>query len=149
MSKQLLILNGPNLNFLGRREPDIYGHETLVDIISQLRQRYSDRVEIQDFQSNHEGELIDRIQPAADEADLIGIVFNAGAYTHTSVALHDAIRSVSPLPVVEVHLSNVHTRESFRQTSLISSACRGVISGFGRDSYRLAVEALLEGKTDL
>lgn len=136
---KILILNGPNLNLLGVREPGIYGAATIDDCLETLRRRYPD-IEFLHYQSNVEGFLIDRLQQAMGEG-IAGCVFNAGAYTHTSVALHDAIRSVN-YPVVEVHISNVHTRESFRHTSLISAACKGVICGFGLDSYRLAVEAL-------
>lgn len=138
----VLVLNGPNLNFLGRREPQIYGHTTLTDVIDELRHRYDGTLIIDHLQSNHEGVLIDRLQAAADEPNLLGVVLNAGAYTHTSVALRDAVSSIAPLPVVEVHLSNVQAREDFRQRSLIGAVCRGVIAGFGTDSYRLAVEAL-------
>lgn len=138
----VLVLNGPNLNFLGRREPQIYGHTTLTDVIDELRRRYDGTLVIDHLQSNHEGVLIDRLQAAADEPNLLGVVLNAGAYTHTSVALRDAVSSIAPLPVVEVHLSNVQAREDFRQRSLIGAVCRGVIAGFGTDSYRLAVEAL-------
>ena len=136
--KKIEIINGPNLNLLGRREPEVYGHRSFEDFLEQLRQQYPD-VEIGYYQSNHEGDLIDRIQAVGFEAD--GIVLNAGAYTHTSIALHDAIKAV-PAPTVEVHISNVHQREEFRHKSFISAACRGVICGFGLDSYRLAVEAL-------
>ncbi|MCR4959721.1 MAG: type II 3-dehydroquinate dehydratase [Prevotella sp.] len=136
---KILIINGPNLNLLGRREPGIYGQMSFDDYLPQLRQRYPD-VEIDYFQSNIEGVLIDKMQEVGFHFD--GIVLNAGAYTHTSVALHDCIRSIKA-PVVEVHISNVHQREEFRHKSMISSACRGVICGFGLDSYRLAVEALL------
>lgn len=138
----VLVLNGPNLNFLGRREPQIYGHTTLTDVIDELRRRYDGTLVINHLQSNHEGVLIDRLQAAADEPNLLGVVLNAGAYTHTSVALRDAVSSIAPLPVVEVHLSNVQAREDFRHRSLIGAVCRGVIAGFGTDSYRLAVEAL-------
>lgn len=138
----VLVLNGPNLNFLGRREPQIYGHTTLTDVIDELRRRYNGTLVIDHLQSNHEGVLIDRLQAAADEPNLLGVVLNAGAYTHTSVALRDAVSSIAPLPVVEVHLSNVQAREDFRHRSLIGAVCRGVIAGFGTDSYRLAVEAL-------
>ena len=138
----VLVLNGPNLNFLGRREPQIYGHTTLTDVIDELRHRYDGTLVINHLQSNHEGVLIDRLQAAADEPNLLGVVLNAGAYTHTSVALRDAVSSIAPLPVVEVHLSNVQAREDFRHRSLIGAVCRGVIAGFGTDSYRLAVEAL-------
>ena len=138
----VLVLNGPNLNFLGRREPQIYGHTTLTDVIDELRRRYDGTLVIDHLQSNHEGVLIDRLQSASDEPNLLGVVLNAGAYTHTSVALRDAVSSIAPLPVVEVHLSNVQAREDFRHRSLIGAVCRGVIAGFGTDSYRLAVEAL-------
>lgn len=138
----VLVLNGPNLNFLGRREPQIYGHTTLIDVIDELRRRYDGTLVIDHLQSNHEGVLIDRLQAATDEPNLLGVVLNAGAYTHTSVALRDAVSSIAPLPVVEVHLSNVQAREDFRHRSLIGAVCRGVIAGFGTDSYRLAVEAL-------
>ena len=140
----VLVLNGPNLNFLGRREPQIYGHTTLTDVIDELRRRYDGTLVIDHLQSNHEGVLIDRLQAAADEPNLLGVVLNAGAYTHTSVALRDAVSSIAPLPVVEVHLSNVQAREDFRHRSLIGAVCRGVIAGFGTDSYRLAVEALTQ-----
>lgn len=132
------IINGPNINLLGKREPSIYGSVTFEDYLSELRNRFPD-VEIGYFQSNIEGELIDRIQQVGFDAD--GIILNAGAYTHTSIALQDAIRSVTS-PVVEVHISNVHAREEFRHKSMISCACKGVILGFGLDSYRLALEAL-------
>ena len=138
----VLVLNGPNLNFLWLREPQIYGHTTLTDVIDELRCRYDGTLVIDHLQSNHEGVLIDRLQAAADEPNLLGVVLNAGAYTHTSVALRDAVSSIAPLPVVEVHLSNVQAREDFRHRSLIGAVCRGVIVGFGTDSYRLAVEAL-------
>lgn len=142
---KILVLNGPNLNLLGRREPQIYGDRTLDDLIAGLRSSFAGRAEISAFQSNSEGELVDALQKAWREgAD--GVVLNAGAYTHTSVALHDAIKSIAPLPVVEVHMSNIHARESFRHVSLIGAACRGMIAGFGFESYRLAVEALLSGK---
>ena len=137
--KRIEIINGPNLNKLGVREPGIYGTRSFEDYLGELRQRYPD-VELGYFQSNHEGDLIDRIQAVGDTAD--GIVLNAGAYTHTSVALQDALRSVTA-PAIEVHISNVHQREEFRHRSLISAACRGVICGFGLDSYRLAIEALV------
>ena len=135
---KILIVNGPNINLLGRREPGIYGSVAFEDYLEQLRKRYPE-VEIDYYQSNVEGFLIDRIQQAGFEVD--GIILNAGAYTHTSIALQDAIRAV-PAPVVEVHISNVHAREEFRHRSMISSVCRGVICGFGLDSYRLALEAL-------
>ncbi len=137
--KKIQIINGPNLNLLGRREPGVYGSRSFDDYLEELRAKYPD-VQLDYFQSNHEGDLIDCIHTCGFEAD--GIILNAGAYTHTSIALHDALRAVTA-PAVEVHISNVHAREEFRHHSLISAACRGVICGFGLDSYRLAVEALI------
>ena len=138
---KILIINGPNLNLLGRREPGIYGSMSFEDYLPQLREHYP-MVELSYYQSNVEGLLIDKLQEAGFTVD--GIVLNAGAYTHTSIALHDCIRSITS-PVIEVHISNVHQRESFRHHSMISSACRGVICGFGLDSSRLAIEALCNG----
>ncbi|MCR4916723.1 MAG: type II 3-dehydroquinate dehydratase [Prevotella sp.] len=138
---KILIINGPNLNLLGRREPGIYGSMSFEDYLPQLREHYP-MVELSYYQSNVEGELINKLQEEGFTCD--GIVLNAGAYTHTSIALHDCIRSITS-PVIEVHISNVHQRESFRHHSMISSACRGVICGFGLDSYRLAIEALCNG----
>lgn len=135
---KIQIINGPNINLLGKREPTVYGNIPFEDYLDSLRKRYPD-VQIDYFQSNIEGELVDKVQQAGFEAD--GIVLNAAAYTHTSIALQDAIRAV-PAPVVEVHISNVHAREAFRHVSMIACACRGVICGFGLDSYRLAIEAL-------
>jgi len=137
---KILIVNGPNLNLLGVREPSIYGNSSFETYLPQLRALFPD-VEIDYFQSNTEGALIDKMQEAGFSND--GIVLNAGAYTHTSIALHDCIRALKS-PVVEVHISNVHAREEFRHHSMISSACLGVICGFGLDSYRLAVEALIQ-----
>ena len=136
---KLLIVNGPYLNLLGQREPGIYGTSSFESYLPSLRQRYPD-VEIDYYQSNVEGELINRMQQDGFTVD--GIVLNAGAYTHTSIALHDCIRSLKS-PVIEVHISNVHQREPFRHHSYLSPACRGVICGFGLDSYRLAIEALI------
>ena len=135
---RIIIINGPNLNLLGRREPGVYGSRGFDSYLQELRQLYP-TLQIDYYQSNHEGSLIDKIHEVGFDID--GIVLNAGAYTHTSIALHDAIRAV-PAPVVEVHISNVHQREEFRHHSCISAACRGVICGFGLDSYRLAVESL-------
>ena len=135
---RIQIINGPNINLLGKREPSIYGSVTFEDYLAELRKAYKD-IEINYFQSNIEGEMIDCIQQAGFEAD--GIILNAGAYTHTSIALQDAIRAV-PAPVIEVHISNVHSREDFRHVSMIACACKGVICGFGLNSYRLALEAL-------
>jgi len=136
---KILIINGPNLNLLGTREPGIYGNEAIDGYLERLRAVYP-KVELDYYQSNVEGYLIDKMQQEGFSCD--GIVLNAGAYTHTSVALQDCIRSLKS-PVVEVHVSNVHKREEFRHHSMISCACAGVICGFGLDSYRLAVEALL------
>lgn len=137
---KILILNGPNINLLGKREPGIYGSRGFADYYEELKAMYPD-VEFDYYQSNVEGELVNKIHEVGFDWD--GIVFNAGAYTHTSVALHDAIKAVTA-PVVETHISNVYKREEFRHKSIISSACVGVIGGFGLDSYRLGVEALLK-----
>jgi 3-dehydroquinate dehydratase II len=138
--KKIQIINGPNLNLLGKREPTIYGDVSFEGYLGRLRARYPE-CEIAYFQSNIEGEMIDKIHEVGFEYD--GIIMNAGAYTHTSIALLDAIKSVTT-PVVEVHISNVHAREPFRHVSMISAACKGVILGFGLDSYRLALEALIQ-----
>ena len=139
---RIQIINGPNLNLLGQREPGIYGSESFNAYLELLRAKYPD-VTIDYYQSNVEGELIDKMQQAGFFEPCDGIVLNAGAYTHTSVALHDCIRSLR-CPVIEVHISNVHQREPFRHHSFLSAACKGVICGFGLDSYRLAIEALLK-----
>lgn len=136
---KIQIINGPNLNLLGKREPGIYGSMSFDQYLLQLQAKYPD-IEIDYYQSNVEGLLIDKMQETGDECD--GIVLNAGAYTHTSIALQDCIRSLK-CPVIEVHISNVHQREEFRHHSMISAACKGVICGFGLDSYRLAIEAIL------
>ena len=138
--KKILIINGPNLNLLGQREPSIYGTNTMEHALLMIKEHFTN-VEVDYYQSNVEGFLIDRIQRAMHE-NIDGIVLNAGAYTHTSIALRDCIASVQ-IPVVEVHLSNVHQRESFRHQSMIAAVCRGVIAGFGIKSYMLAVEALV------
>ena len=137
---KIQIINGPNLNLLGQREPGIYGSKSFEAYLPELQKRYPD-VEISYFQSNVEGELINKMQETGFFGDCDGIVLNAGAYTHTSIALQDCIRSLK-CPVIEVHISNVHQREEFRHHSMISCACKGVICGFGLDSYRLAIEAL-------
>ena len=134
------IINGPNLNLLGVREPGIYGSESFEVYLHRLQGLYPG-ITLEYFQSNVEGVLIDKMQEVGFSVD--GIILNAGAYTHTSVALHDCIRSLRS-HVVEVHISNVHQREEFRHHSMISSACCGVICGFGLNSYRLAVEALID-----
>ena len=137
---KILIINGPNLNLLGTREPQHYGTGTMDGVLDALKSQYP-RVEFDYFQSNVEGLLIDRLHKTLEEP-CDGVVLNAGGYTHTSVALRDAIAAIK-VPVVEVHISNVHSREEFRHRSLISAVCKGVICGFGLDSYRLGVEALL------
>ena len=137
--KKIQIINGPNLNLLGKREPSVYGNQGFESFLEHLRAKYP-AFDIQYFQSNLEGALIDKIHEAGFTAD--GIVLNAGGYTHTSIALRDAIKAIDA-PVVEVHISNVHAREEFRHKSLITTVCKGVISGFGLDSYRLAIEAFL------
>lgn len=136
---RILIINGPNLNLLGVREPDIYGTLSMEDYISAIKADYP-HVDIDYYQSNHEGDIIDRLHEDGFDSDLDGIVLNAGAYTHTSLAIADAIKAIK-VPVIEVHISNVHAREEIRHRSLISPVCRGVIAGFGLDSYRLAIEA--------
>lgn len=136
---KIQIINGPNINLLGKREPGIYGARSFEDYFVELKHLYPE-VEFEYYQSNVEGEMINKLHEVGFEYD--GIVLNAGAYTHTSIALQDAIRAIRT-PVVEVHISNVHQREEFRHKSMISCACMGVICGFGLDSYRLAVEALL------
>ncbi len=138
---RILVLHGPNLNLLGKREPEIYGHQTLADIDTSLYATAKQlAVEVECFQSNHEGELIDRIQAAMGQA--AGILINPGGFTHTSVALRDALVA-SRLPIVEVHLSNVFARESFRQHSYVSPIAVGVISGLGAQGYRFGLEALV------
>ncbi|WP_298103091.1 type II 3-dehydroquinate dehydratase [Shinella sp. M31] len=140
MALPLFVLNGPNLNALGKREPGIYGGQTLADIEVLCKAEGEKLGFAVDFrQSNHEGDLVDWIHEAGDVA--AGIAINAGAYTHTSIALHDAIRAIK-IPVVELHLSNVHAREEFRHKSMIAPAVKGVICGFGAQSYVLALHAL-------
>lgn len=134
------IINGPNLNLLGKREPEKYGHSSFEDYLSVLKARYPD-TEFRYYQSNTEGEIINEIQKSGFSSD--GIILNAGGYTHTSVAIADAIASVKA-PVIEVHITNIFAREDFRHVSMIGRNCSGSISGFGLDSYRLATEALLE-----
>lgn len=140
---KILILNGPNINLTGLREKGVYGANTYEDLVAEIQQAADElEAEVRFVQSNHEGALIDAIQQAYFDG-LDGIVFNPGGYTHTSVALHDAIASV-PLPTIEVHMSNVHAREEFRHKSLTASACRGQIVGFGFYGYIMALRALIE-----
>ena len=136
---KLIIINGPNLNLLGTRETDVYGSQTFEAYFNDLKKKYSN-IELSYYQNNVEGELINKIQEVGFSFD--GIILNAGGYTHTSVALRDAIASVKT-PTIEVHISNVFAREDFRHTSLIAPKCKGSISGFGMDSYRLAVESFV------
>lgn len=137
---RIQIINGPNINLLGKREPSIYGSESFEDYLNGLKARYAG-ITFDYYQSNIEGEIINKIHEAGFSCD--GIILNAGAYTHMSIAIQDAIRAVTA-PVIEVHISNVHKREEFRHKSMISCACIGVICGFGLDSYRLGVEALIQ-----
>jgi 3-dehydroquinate dehydratase-2 len=140
MAKPLFVLNGPNLNLLGSREPEIYGHTTLNDIAAQTRARAQELGLDVDFrQSNHEGDLVDWLQEARGAA--AGVILNAGAYTHTSVAVHDALKALE-IPIIEVHISNPYRREPFRHTSFISTVATGVICGVGAQGYTLAVQAL-------
>ena len=136
---KIQIINGPNINLLGKREPGIYGNQSFDDYLAALKQQYP-QVEIAYYQSNCEGNLIDKLHEVGFDCD--GIILNAGAYTHTSIALQDAIRAIQS-PVIEVHISNIYAREEYRHKSMISCACKGVILGFGLDSYRLALEALI------
>ncbi len=145
--KTLLVLNGPNLNLLGQREPAVYGAATLADVEALCRAT-GERLglEVECLQSNHEGVLIDALQAAGrgvKAGQVLGVVFNPGAYTHTSVALHDAIKGAE-VPVVEIHISNVHAREAFRHHSYVSPAAAGIVVGFGVDGYRLAIEGLVK-----
>jgi len=148
MTVKLLILNGPNLNRIGKREPEIYGYETLEDVEAKLLTLASEHdMDLAFLQSNIEGELIDRIHEAADDGT-DGIIFNPGAFTHYSIALRDAVASMN-VPVIEVHISNVHSRESFRHTSVIAPVCLGQLTGFGTDGYALALQAfVLRGKRE-
>ena len=141
MAKGILVLHGPNLNLLGTRQPEVYGSMNLADIDAAIAGHLDGRgIELRTAQSNHEGELIDHLHEARLWAD--GVVFNAGAYTHTSLALRDAITAIE-LPVIEVHVSNVHAREAFRHNSLLAPVCLGCITGFGWQGYLLACDALL------
>jgi 3-dehydroquinate dehydratase-2 len=134
---KLIIINGPNLNLLGVREPSVYGNQSFVDYLELLRKKFS-AIQMDYFQSNVEGEIINKLQDVGFSVD--GIILNAGGYTHTSVAIADAISAIKA-PVIEVHISNIYAREAFRHTSLIAGKCKGSISGFGLDSYRLAIDS--------
>lgn len=138
---KIIVINGPNLNMLGKREPGIYGNETLEDLTKYIENEFKDDIEIEFFQSNHEGYIIDKLHEANEKFD--GVVINPGAFTHYSYAIHDAIKSIST-KVVEVHISNIHQREEFRQKSVTASACIGQISGFGFESYVLGIKSLLK-----
>ncbi|WP_299364220.1 type II 3-dehydroquinate dehydratase [Winogradskyella sp.] len=137
--KQLIIINGPNLNLLGKREPEIYGSETFEDYLNGLKSKYSN-TQIEYYQSNIEGELIDKLQEVGFSYD--GIILNAAAYTHTSVGIGDAVKAIET-PVVEVHISNTFSREEFRHQSYISPNAKGIVIGFGLKSYDLAIESLM------
>ena len=140
---KILVINGPNLNLLGTREPEIYGSITLADIEKQILDFATNlQIDIQFFQSNIEGEIVDAIQKAKFEWDCNAILINPAAYTHTSIAIRDALAAVE-LPTVEVHISNIHTREEFRKHSFIAPVCKGQIAGFGIDSYKLGLQALI------
>ncbi len=136
---KLIIINGPNLNLLGVREPSVYGNQSFADYLETLKKKFAS-LQIDYFQSNIEGELINKLHEAGFSYD--GIILNAGGYTHTSVAIADAISAIKT-PVIEVHISNIFAREEFRHTSLIAGKCKGSISGFGLDSYRLAIESFI------
>lgn len=145
--KKILILNGPNLNLLGTREPAQYGYTTLADVEAFCRE-HGERIgyEVECFQSNWEGALLDKIHEYGRlyrEGRALGVVFNPGAFTHTSIALHDAIKGVDPLPVIECHISNVHAREEFRHHSWVSPAAAGIVVGFGVDGYLVAIDGLV------
>lgn len=144
MKPEILIINGPNLNLVGRREPDVYGDRSLDEYLDSLAESMPG-ITVNRMQSNHEGDIIDMLHEWGYSGNTLGIVLNAGAYTHTSLAIADAIAAIN-VPVVEVHISNVAAREEIRHRSLIAPVCRGVIAGFGLDSYRLAIEAITHMK---
>lgn len=139
---KIVIINGPNLNLLGKREPEIYGVEGFDSYLNTLKKEFP-AIQFSYFQSNHEGAIIDQLHENGFSAD--GIILNAGAYTHTSIAIADAIKAIT-VPVIEVHLSNVWKREPFRHHSYLSPVCRGVVAGFGLQSYKLALLSLIDGK---
>ncbi|HRG88340.1 MAG TPA: type II 3-dehydroquinate dehydratase [Chitinophagales bacterium] len=138
--KRIIIINGPNLNLLGKREPDIYGDVSFEEFFDDIKDVYSSDIQLSYYQSNIEGELIDKLQEVGYKYD--GIILNAGGYTHTSVAIRDAIAAIKT-PVIEVHISNPHAREEFRHTSLMTGVCKGIIAGFGLESYVLALDSFL------
>lgn len=143
---KILVINGPNINMLGIREPGIYGQQSYKDLLALLEDAAKEyHIELEHFQSNHEGDIVDKIQAAYGDAD--GIVINPAAYTHTSVAILDALKAVS-IPAVEVHISNVDAREDFRRISYASLACEKTIKGLGLEGYRLAIQYLVNRKTD-
>ena len=142
MNRRIEIINGPNLNLTGQRQPEIYGTVTMEQMVAGLRERFP-QVEIGYYQSNVEGEIINRLHEVGFSAD--GIVLNAGGYSHTSVAIHDAIAAITT-PVIEVHISNIFAREEYRRHSLLSDVCKGVICGLGLEGYRFAVESFLKDK---
>ena len=140
--KRILIIHGPNLNMLGKREPDIYGHQSLAEIDARLKEKGEKLgIDVETFQSNHEGALVDKIQQAAGTVH--GVVINPAAYTHTSVAIRDALVMLD-IPIVEIHLSNIHRREAFRHKSMIADIVAARIAGFGSDGYMLALEGLVD-----
>lgn len=145
-NKKIVILNGPNLNLLGKREPDIYGTESMDSRLASIRKKYSD-CEIDYFQSNSEGGIIDFLHSAGFDSEVAGIVFNPGAYTHYSYAIADAVSAIS-VPVVEVHISNIFAREDFRSRSVTARGAKAVISGCGMDSYNLGVEFIINASHD-
>lgn len=140
MKKKILIINGPNLNWLGKREPDIYGYTSFDEFFKEIKEVYFD-VDLHYYQSNIEGEIVDKLQKS--DGKFTGIVLNAGAYTHTSVAVRDAVAALKT-EVVEVHISNVMKREEFRHTSLLTGVCKGIIAGFGMESYVLAIDSFID-----
>lgn len=142
--KKILIINGPNLNMLGKREPMVYGPDTLEDIIKETETKLAGRAELIWFQSNIEGEIVGKIQEA-HQSDFEALVINPGGYSHTSVAIHDALK-ILDIPIIELHLSQVYARESFRHTLLTAKAASSIMSGFGKQSYYIAVNALLDKK---
>jgi 3-dehydroquinate dehydratase II len=138
---RIIIINGPNLNFLGKREPETYGSMTLWDLENRLKEKFS-KIKLEFYQSNSEGAIVDFLQKAMD-GSVAGVVLNAGAYSHYSYAIRDAI-AMLPVPVIEVHISNTYAREEFRRTSVFSAVCKGVIAGLGTDGYELALQYLID-----